>query len=49
MLELEKVTHEDEELETKIAESLGGLEEGDFVEVLCYPMTDGCCIKSGTV
>lgn len=47
MLEVKKVTREDEELEEEIKKGLKDPKQGQHVEVVCYPWTDGCCIKKG--
>ncbi len=48
MLEIKKVTLSDEELDKRMVESLERPpEQCELVEVACYPMTDGCCIKKG--
>jgi len=49
MLEVKKVTHNEEELEEKIKAALKDPGKAECVEVLCYPDTDGCCVKKGAL
>lgn len=47
MLEVKKVTRKDEEIETEIRRSLKDFEQGEHIDIACYPIADDCCIKKG--
>lgn len=47
MPEVKKVTYESKDLEEKVRRAVENPDQnrGDIVEVCCFPIMDGCCIK----